>query len=578
MDRTYIGSLKNVSKDVNVRLDGWVQYVRDFGKVVFFVLKDRTGIVQCYVGAPHEELLELAKSLSPDDVVRVEGKIKPRPADMVNKNMENGDIELEAETLELLNHCIPLPYDVNGDPNEVTKLKYRYVDIRHSDTLDNLRVRSVASTTIRNYLTKNDFWEVETPYLTKYTPGGARNFVVPVRQQPGYFYALAESPQIFKQILMISSVDRYFQFARCFRDEDLRADRQPEFTQVDIEASFITEEDIYKLIEGMMVELFKETIGVEIKAPFPRMTYDEAMEKYGSDKPDLRFEMIINDYTENFRESNFNAFKQVVQEGGVVRGLYWSDPLDRSAMKVLEQAASGSGNRFVFVSKSLDGMLTNGPKAVFQNEDWLKEGTYVFSAGNEDKVLPFLGELRLALGEHLGLLHNNEYEFVWVTSRPMFEIADDGSLQAAHHPFTMPDVTDINEIKSNPLMVRARAYDIVLNGVEVGGGSIRIHNADLQRAVFRVLGLSDSEIEERFGFFLDALSCGAPPHGGIALGFDRLSMILCGAESLREVIAFPKTKSGTCPLTGAPAKLFTNQSKELIPIFKQIINDEREGG
>jgi len=575
VNRIYIGNVKDVKLDSGVELCGWVQYVRDFGKVVFFVIKDRTGIVQCYVGAQSEKLLEQVKALSMDDVVRVKGLIRCRPEDQINPNMENGDIEIEVEDLEVLNSCAPLPYDVNGDPSEFTKLKYRYVDIRHGELLTNLRIRSHASSAIRNYLSNNGFWEVETPYLTKYTPGGARNFVVPVRQQPGYFYALAESPQIFKQILMISGVDKYFQFARCFRDEDLRADRQPEFTQVDIEASFITEEDIYGLIEGMMQDLFGQVLDVKVDTPFPRMTYDEAMSLYGSDKPDLRFEMTIKDFTKEFSLSKFNAFRNVVESGGVVRGLYWYAPLDRSALKVLDQAASGSGNKFLFVSKSPNGLLTNGPKSVLAEETWLADGTYVFAAGNESEVLPFLGELRLALGEYLGLPKENDYKFVWVTSRPMFEIAEDGSLQAAHHPFTMPDVTSIEEIQNAPLKVRARAYDIVLNGVEIGGGSIRIHDANLQRSVFEILGLSDEEIEERFGFFLDALSCGAPPHGGIALGFDRLVMILCGADSLRQVIAFPKTKSGTCPLTGAPAGLFASQRQELLPIFKQIIE---EGG
>jgi len=285
--------------------------------------------------------------------------------------------------------------------------------------------------------------------------------------------------------------------------------------------------------------------------------------------------MTIDDYTNSFSTSKFNAFRNVIERGGVVKGLYWNKPLDRSALKVLDQAASGSGNKFLFVSKSANGLLTNGPKSVLTEETWLEDGTYVFAAGDEWDVLPFLGELRLALGEYLGLLDDNEYKFVWVTSRPMFEIAEDGSLQAAHHPFTMPDVTSIDEIRKDPLKVRARAYDIVLNGVEIGGGSIRIHKADLQRVVFEILGLSSEQIEERFGFFLDALSCGAPPHGGIALGFDRLVMLLCGADSLRQVIAFPKTKSGTCPLTGAPARLFASQRQELLPIFKQVVE---EGG
>lgn len=575
MGRIYIGDVKNVKLDSVVELCGWVQYVRDFGKVVFFVIKDRTGIIQCYTSTQSEELLELVKKLSMDDVVRVRGTVKRRPGDQINPNMENGDIEIEVENFEVLNPCAPLPYDVNGEPSEFTKLKYRYVDIRHGELLTNLKTRSVASSVIRNYLSRNGFWEIETPYLTKYTPGGARNFVVPVRQQPGYFYALAESPQIFKQMLMISGIDRYFQFARCFRDEDLRADRQPEFTQVDIEASFVTEENIYDLVEGMMQQLFREVLGVQVETPFPRMTYDEAMSLYGSDKPDLRFQMTINDYTNNFSASKFNAFRNVIDRGGVVKGLYWNKPLDRSALKVLDQASSGSGNKFLFVSKSVNGLLTNGPKSVLTEETWLEDGTYVFAAGDKWDVLPFLGELRLALGEYLGLLDDDEYKFVWVTSRPMFEIAEDGSLQAAHHPFTMPDIPSIDEIRKNPLKVRARAYDIVLNGVEIGGGSIRIHKADLQRVVFEILGLSSEQIEERFGFFLDALSYGAPPHGGIALGFDRLVMLLCGADSLRQVIVFPKTKSGTCPLTGAPARLFASQRQELLPIFKQVIE---EGG
>lgn len=574
MNRSYVGDLRRLPFNSPVRICGWVQYVRDFGRVVFVVVKDRTGIVQTYVSQDDTALLAEAKRLSPDDVICVDGILRERPEDMKKPDVENGDIEIEAKQINVLNRCSPLPYDVNGDPSDITRLKYRYIDIRHSGVLRNLQIRSRASMAIRNYLATHGFVEVETPYLTKYTPGGARNFVVPVRQQPGKFYALAESPQIFKQILMISGLDKYFQFARCFRDEDLRADRQPEFTQVDLEASFIDEEYIYGLIEGLMKQLFMEVLGVEIVTPFPRLTYDEAMNLYGTDKPDLRFELPIIDFSENFESSRFNAFKSVVDSGGFVKGLYWSEPLDRGALKALEQASTGSGQKFLFISKAEESFLTNGPKSVLVEESWLQRGTYVLVAGDSERALQFLGELRLALAKHIGLIPEGRYAFVWVTERPMFEVGEDGNLQAAHHPFTMPNVTSPAEVLENPLKLRARAYDIVLNGVEVGGGSIRIHRPEIQEAVFRVLGLSDEEIEERFGFFLNALSLGAPPHGGIALGFDRLAMILAGAESLREVIAFPKTKSGLCPLTGAPSELFRNQKEELLPVFKAAM----EGG
>ena len=495
-----------------------------------------------------------------------------------NPDLPTGEVEVVVERLEVLSQAQPLPFPVDEDPpraSEETRLRYRYIDLRRPRMQRNLRLRHRVTMAIRTYLDRLGFVEVETPYLTRSTPEGARDFLVPARLEPGKFYALPQSPQLFKQTLVISGVERYFQIVRCFRDEDLRADRQPEFTQLDLEMGFLEDpEELFGLIEGLVVHVFREAIGVELEAPFPRIPYAEAMLRYGTDKPDLRFEMEIVDVTDLFREAQFRVFAEAASRGEAVRSLPVPGAAgkSRSELKKLEERAKELGlGGLVWVKLAPEGL--SSPIAKFVPEELLREAAarakagegdlLLLSAGPAEAVAEALGTLRVELARELGLVPEGSWALAWIVDFPLFKLDEEDRITSEHHPFTAPHPDDIPLLEKDPLKVRARSYDLVINGVEIASGSIRIHRRDLQERIFKLLGLSEEEAKEKFGFLLRALDYGAPPHGGIAFGLDRLVMMLAGENSIREVIAFPKTATGACPLTGAPAEVDESQLKEL---------------
>ncbi len=579
MKRTcYCGELdlKDVGREVI--LMGWVQSIRDHGGVTFIDLRDREGIVQVVFNPEvSREAHQLAQQLSDEYVIAVKGSVQKRPPGTENPKIKTGQIEVIGTYLEILNTSKPpaFPIEDHVEIGEAVRLKYRYLDLRRPSMFRNLLLRHKAAQLIRNYLSSKNFIEVETPFLTRSTPEGARDFLVPSRLNPGNFYALPQSPQLFKQILMISGIDRYFQIVRCFRDEDLRADRQPEFTQVDIEMSFVQEEDVQEVIEGLLVKLFKELLGIQLEVPFPRIPYDEAIERFGTDKPDLRFGMELKDLSDLFQESSLEVLRRELEKGGKVKGLvieggaqFSRKELDDLTSQAISLGAKGLG----WIKLSENGWqgppvkyLPEGLKEKLRERTGLKPGDLLlFLADQKEKASQIMGELRLRLGRSLGLIREGKYEFVWIVDFPMFEWDEtEGRYVAIHHPFTSPKEEHMSFLETDPLKVKARAYDIVLNGHEIGGGSIRNHRFEVQKKIFQVIGLPPDEAQRRFGFLLEALQYGAPPHGGIALGFDRLIMIICGKETIREVIAFPKTQKGICPLTGAPSFVDLTQLKEL---------------
>ncbi len=573
---TYAGTLRKADVGRQVKLAGWVHTIRDLGSLTFVMLRDRSGMVQVvFDRSKHSKFVDTLDELNRESVIFVRGIVREREPENVNPDLPTGEIEIDPVELVLLSKSDPTPFPVSASEDKLSenqRLQYRYIDLRRPVMRDMLEKRHQATMFVRNYLSEQGFWEIETPYLTKYTPGGARNFMVPSHNPIGTFYALAESPQIFKQLLMISGVEKYFQIARCFRDEELRADRQPEFTQIDIEMSFIDEEDIRALIEPMLVGLLKRLVGYEVKTHFRVMTYEEAMKTYGSDKPDLRNPLKLVNLDDVFRETEIKFIKSALENGGDVVGIIVPSTFSRSYLKTLENniKAEGAGGLLWFANK--DGNLS-GSVAKFLTEkekkhllDKIAEGhTFLGVVGEYPKVYEIVGRLRNRMGEELGLIGDG-YEFVWIVDFPLFEINDDGSIKAAHHPFTMPKEEDIPLLDTDPLKVRAKAYDIVLNGYEIGGGSIRIHDRDLQKKIFEILQFSD--IDGRFAFFLNAFKYGAPPHGGIALGLDRILMVMLNKKSIREVIAFPKAKGGACPLTGAPAPLYDDQYEDFMEIAR----------
>ncbi len=556
-----------------VKLCGWVNSRRDHGGVVFIDLRDKTGLIQLVCDPnDNEEAWKLADSVRDEFVLIAKGKVRPRGEGLNNPNLKTGTIEVVVDELVIENRSLPMPFDL-GDKrvNEEIKLKYRYLELRTKESLEVFKLRSKAAIAARNALDELGFLEVETPVLTKSTPEGARDYLVPSRVHNGEFYALPQSPQLFKQLLMVGGFDRYFQIAKCFRDEDLRADRQPEFTQIDVEMSFCTQEDVIKVAEHLLYNIFK-ACGKEIEKSFKRISYDEAMEKYGSDKPDLRYDLSMVDVIDIFAKSSNEIFSSIAKDKAHNRIKALKVPngdniFSKRQMKGFEEYVRKFGAKGLgYFQMKEDGL--KGPLTKFFSEEDLNEiikvcdikvGDVVFfGAGDKKVVLDYMGRFRIYLAELMDIIPKDEFNFTWVVDFPMFEI-EDGKVKALHHPFTMPK--DLN--KENLEEISSIAYDIVLNGVELGGGSIRIHKEEIQEKVFKLLGITKEEADEKFGFLLEALKFGAPPHGGFAIGFDRLIMLLSGAEGIRDVIAFPKTQKAQCLLTSAPSEVDSEQLKEL---------------
>ena len=575
---TYAGELRKSNAGQSVALAGWVARRRDHGGVAFIDLRDTSGSVQVVI---NDE--KIAGSLRAEWCVLIHGKVRVRPAGNENKDIPTGEIEVECEKLEVLSEAAPLPFPVDsGDISNISeeiRLKYRYLDLRREEPARNLRLRSKITSTIRSVMDEEGFNEVETPYLTRSTPEGARDFLVPVRLQPGSWYALPQSPQLFKQLLMVAGLEKYYQIARCFRDEDFRADRQPEFTQLDIEMSFIDQEDVLTVAEKILRRVFKATLNFEIPSPIPRMTYWEAMHRFGSDKPDLRFANEIVEATDFFKDTQFRVF-QASYVGGVVAPKGASTPRrELDAWQEWAKARGAKGLAYILVGEdgTLSGPvaknLSEGESAGIAKHMGAQPGDAIFfAAGEKVSSLSLLGAVRLEIGRRFNLIPENQWKFLWVVDAPMFEKIDNSDPNsgwtAVHHPFTGPKPEFKDTFDKDPGNALAYAYDIVLNGTELGGGSIRIHDRDIQSRVFKTIGLSQGEAESKFGFLLEAFNYGPPPHGGIALGLDRLCALIAGAESIREVIAFPKTASGGDPLTGAPTPITPAQRKEAGVDFK----------
>ncbi len=580
------GELSLKALDKEVTLAGWVDTYRDHGDIVFIDLRDRWGVTQIVFNSsenplPHQK----AKSLRPEFVIQIKGKVSKRPDGTLNKKIATGEIEVHVKEMEILNACPTPPFEIGEKGvNEELRLQYRFLDLRRRDMTEALTFRYRVSKVARDFLDTQGFLEIETPTMTRSTPGGARDFLVPSRLNPGTFYALPQSPQLFKQLLMVAGYDRYFQLAHCFRDEDLRADRQPEHTQIDLEMSFVEQDDVMNLVEGLISEVFEKTLGVKFERPFQRMGYDEAMSRYGSDKPDLRFEMELHDLTSIFAGSGFKIFDECVAAQGKIRGICFTPPagveFSRKNFDELTEWLKNYGAKGLAWMKVAAADKVESPIAKFFDAARISKLTEELKAKPGDLILMVasdshisavaLGALRVRLAqEHFALKHDN-FKILWVKDFPLFEWNEEGKhCQALHHPFTSPRAEDLALIETEPLKVRARAYDLVLNGTEIGGGSIRIHNREVQQKVFKALGITDEEAESKFGFLLKALSFGAPPHGGLAIGLDRLVTLLLGRESIREVIAFPKNQKGICVMTEAPGEVSDRQLKELFIAVKK---------
>lgn len=573
----YCGELSKNEVNQSVTLSGWVHRRRDLGGLIFLQVRDRSGLIQVVIDPDFKELFATAEQLRNEFVIQVKGQVRARPEEMVNKNMTTGEIEVLAQELTILNKAQPpaIPIDENLEASEEQRLKYRYLDLRRPEMAQNLIFRHKVTSAMRRYMDEHGFIDVETPILTKATPEGARDYLVPSRVHKGSFYALPQSPQLFKQLLMMSGFDRYYQIVKCFRDEDLRADRQPEFTQLDIETSFLDQEEVMELMEGLIRHLFKDLKNIELPT-FPRMSYAEAMERYGSDKPDLRTDMELVTVDDIVKDVEFKVFAGPANdEQSRVAALRVPGGAQLSR-KQIDEYTNYVG---IYGAKGLAWMKINGqgaenlqsPILKFLGDDkalaiveqvGAQEGDIIFFGSDSKRVVAdAMGALRLKVAADLGLIRD-EWKPLWVVDFPMFEEID-GEIHALHHPFTAPKENDAAAVKANPTETLSKAYDMVLNGSEVGGGSIRIHNQDMQETVFDILGIDETEQKEKFGFLLDALKFGCPPHGGLAFGLDRLVMLMVGADSIRDVIAFPKTTTASCPLTQAPSIVEEKQLDEL---------------
>ena len=580
MKRTHrCAELSKAQVGQTVTVMGWVQKSRNKGGVVFVDLRDRSGILQIIFEENKcgTEIFEKAGKLRSEFVIAVTGQVCER-AGAVNKNLATGEIEVIAEQLRILSESETPPFHIeeNSKTKEELRLKYRYLDLRRPDIQKNIMMRSRACAVIRNFLTEEGFLEIETPMLTKSTPEGARDYLVPSRVHPGSFYALPQSPQLFKQLLMVSGYDRYFQLARCFRDEDLRADRQPEFTQVDMELSFVDVDDVIDVNERLLARLFKEIIGVDVPLPIQRMTWQEAMDRFGSDKPDTRFGMELNDVTDVVRDCEFAVFKNAIAEGGSVRGINakGQGTMPRKKIDALVAFVKDYGAKgLAYIAIQPDGSIKSSFAKFMKDEEMQaliaamqgEPGDLLLFAADKNKIVyASLGALRLELADKMGLLDKNQYNFLWVTEFPLLEWSDEENrFQAMHHPFTMPMEEDLQYIDTDPGRVRAKAYDIVLNGTEIGGGSVRIHQDDIQEKMFEALGFTKERAHEQFGFLLDAFKYGVPPHAGLAYGLDRLIMLMAKVDSIRDVIAFPKVQNASELMSGAPSYIDDVQLSEL---------------
>ena len=565
-------NIKNVGEKVN--LNGWVAKKRNLGGLVFIDLRDRSGIIQLVV-KPENKDYELASSLKNESTINVKGTIQKRES--INKNLRTGEIEVIVEELTLYSMSKDIPFEITEDTTalEDTRLKYRYLDLRRNNLKNNMIMRAKALTSIREYLDNNDFLEMETPVLCKSTPEGARDFLVPSRVSKGSFYALPQSPQLFKQLLMVSGFERYYQVAKCFRDEDLRADRQPEFTQLDMEMSFVTEEDVMNMTEGLFKKVFKDTINYDIELPLMRMKYDDAMDKYGSDKPDLRFEMPIIDITEIFKNTEIPFLKTSLENNNIINCLVVKNAADKYSRKEIDKLTDfvkkykASGLAFLKVvgnelNGSIKGLNEKETSDLFNNLK-LEENDLILIITSTYKITKTaLGALRCKLGADLNLINPSDYKFLWVTDFPAFEWSEEENrFMATHHPFTMPKDNDVDKLLNDKEHCYSKAYDIVCNGYEAGGGSIRIHDEKVQEKMFEALELTQEQIESKFGWFVEALKYGCPPHGGLALGLERLIMLLCKTTNIRDVMAFPKTASASDLMSEAPNIVDENQLKEL---------------
>ncbi|MBD3386933.1 aspartate--tRNA ligase [candidate division KSB1 bacterium] len=578
------GELKSKNVDETAVLMGWVDRRRDHGGLIFIDLRDRYGVTQIRVD-PSSSAYEESKKLRAEYVVAYKGIVERRPNDMINSGLPTGEIELSAKEIEVLNVSKTPPFQITGtqNPSEDLRLKYRYLDLRNPAIQRKMLMRNQIYKVVRDYFCEQRFAEIETPYLMKSTPEGARDYLVPSRVWQGRFYALPQSPQTYKQLLMISGFDRYFQIVRCFRDEDLRADRQPEFTQIDVEMSFIDEEDLFAVVEGLMKVLFKQILDINIETPFERISYNDAMKKYGTDRPDLRYGLIIHDISKVVDNSDFKVFKNTVQSGGVVAGLCLSGGAKYSRKQIDDLIAyakdRGAGGLVPIKIKekdwesNLSKFFSQEARQQIMAEFQAANGDLLLIVADEkDRTLAVLGELRTYLGRHENLIDSRDYRIAWVVDFPLFEYsADEQRYMARHHPFTSPKPEHVKWLFSHPEQVNARAYDLVLNGIEIAGGSIRISTSELQSQVFRALGIDKREAEDKFGFLLEALSYGAPPHGGIAFGFDRLVMLFTRSASIRDVIAFPKTARAVSLMDSAPTPVRPKQLEELGIIVKSKI-------